>query len=103
MRNNLLALILLVIAAIPCLVLASDDCRLIEYPDHYEAVCEGDATYAPPKQTEDRKPVTVVVVNGERRPPRAAMENAAAARRKLILELRQKDLDTNSPEAGMSR
>src|SRR6185369_8008075 len=106
MKADYLWIMFLVITSAPGFAYAKDDCRLVEYPDHYEAVCEGDAKYVPPQQKEDAKqdikPVTAVVVNGERRPPRAAMENAAAARRKLIRELRQTDLETNAPSTGTS-
>jgi len=78
------------------------ECQLVEYPDHYEAVCVGDAKYVP-QDTGNTKPVTVVVVNGERRPPPAVMEDAIAARKKLILDLRQKDLEMNTPASGMSK
>jgi len=90
------SLLLLIAAAVPCFAYAGTDCKLVEFPDHYEAVCVGDARYVP-QETGNSKPVTVVVTNGERRPPPAVMEDAMAARRKLILELRQKDLETNSP------
>lgn len=30
----------------PCMAFAAKDCRIIEYPDHYEAVCVGDPRYA---------------------------------------------------------
>ena len=32
---------------VPCVVLAATDCRLTEYPDHFEAVCIGEAPQFP--------------------------------------------------------
>jgi hypothetical protein len=90
------SLLLFIAAAVPCIANAGTDCKLVEYPDHYEAVCVGDEKYVP-QETGNSKPVTVVVTNGERRPPPAVMENEMAARRKLILELRQKDLENSAP------
>ena len=75
---------------------------MIEYPDHYEAVCEGDAKYVP-QDMGDSKPVTAIIVNGERRPPPAVMEEAIAARKALILEQRQKDLERNNPPSGTAK
>lgn len=34
------------VAFLPCIAFAAKDCRVIEYPDHYEAVCVGDPKYA---------------------------------------------------------
>src|SRR5690242_17918892 len=31
----------------PYLAFAASDCRVVEYPDHYEAVCTGDASHMP--------------------------------------------------------
>ena len=38
---------------LPCMAFANTDCRVINYPDHYEAVCIGDekAPLAPAQQT----------------------------------------------------
>jgi len=32
---------------LPCSVFAATDCRVIEFPDHYEAVCAGDPGSVP--------------------------------------------------------
>jgi len=96
MIKNVLYISLLFVSLFPGIVYAKTNCRLVEFPDHYEAICEGDEKYIP-RETGYSKPVTVIVTNGERRPPAAVMEDAIAARRKLILDLRQKDLETNSP------
>jgi hypothetical protein len=101
MKAKCLSIIFLVGTVAPCPALAGEDCHLVEYPDHYEAVCTGEARYVP--QTEDKKPVTVIVVNGERRPPASVMENAAASRRKLILDLHRKDQENNAPLTGKSQ
>lgn len=46
-------IISLVMVLLPCTAFAATNCRVIEYPDHYEAVCVGDAqqTYATVQQT----------------------------------------------------
>ena len=36
------ALLLAVIMLMPCATLAATNCRIVEYSDHYEAVCIGD-------------------------------------------------------------
>jgi hypothetical protein len=35
-------IVLLVLLLLPGPALATADCRVIEYPDHYEAICDGD-------------------------------------------------------------
>lgn len=35
-------IILLMMVLLPCTALAASDCRIVEYPDHTEAVCVGD-------------------------------------------------------------
>lgn len=40
-------IISLVMMLFPCTALAGTDCRVIEYPDHYEAVCIGSAEQTP--------------------------------------------------------
>ena len=32
---------------LPCMAIAGTDCRIIEYPDHFEAVCDGDSRQSP--------------------------------------------------------
>jgi hypothetical protein len=44
-------IILLVMVLLPCMAYAADDCRVIEYPDHYDVVCDGDITQTPASQT----------------------------------------------------
>jgi hypothetical protein len=39
-------IILLGIVLVPCVAFATD-CRVVEFPDHYEAVCTGDAPQTP--------------------------------------------------------
>jgi hypothetical protein len=31
------------VVLLPCMAFASTDCRVVEYPDHDEAICSGDA------------------------------------------------------------
>jgi hypothetical protein len=40
-------LILLVMVLLPCTAFAGTDCRVVEYPDHYEAICVGDSEKTP--------------------------------------------------------
>jgi hypothetical protein len=39
-------IILLMLLLLPCTAFASTNCRLVEYPDHYEAICDGSADQA---------------------------------------------------------
>lgn len=45
---------------LPCLVFAVTDCRVVEYPDHFEAVCVGDPKYTPeqPEQADSNPAAT---------------------------------------------
>jgi hypothetical protein len=36
-------IILLGILLTPCMAFATNNCRMVEYPDHYEAICDADA------------------------------------------------------------
>lgn len=40
-------IISLLMVLLPCMAFAATDCRVIEYPDHSEAVCVGDAEQTP--------------------------------------------------------
>ena len=40
-------IISLVMVLLPCTAFAATNCRVIEYPDHYEAVCVGSAEQIP--------------------------------------------------------
>jgi len=51
-------IILLVIVLLPCTTFAATNCRIIEYPDHYEAICVGDAEQTPASyQKTEQKPI----------------------------------------------
>jgi hypothetical protein len=53
MRNKILLLMVL----LPCTAFAGTDCRVVEYADHYEAICDGVAEQAPassPKKPQDQ-------------------------------------------------
>jgi hypothetical protein len=39
-------IILLVLLVLPCMAFASTNCKLVEYKDHYEAICDGSAERA---------------------------------------------------------
>ena len=39
----------IIIALMPSMAVAATDCRIIEYTDHVEAICTGDATAPPPQ------------------------------------------------------
>jgi hypothetical protein len=50
----------LVMLFLPCTAFAGTDCRIVEYPDHYEAICTGNAEQSPasPQRTaQDQSPV----------------------------------------------
>jgi len=40
-------IVLLAMVLLPRMVFAATDCRIVEYPDHYEAVCIGSEKYGP--------------------------------------------------------
>jgi hypothetical protein len=40
-------IISVVMLLLPCQVFAATDCRVVEYPDHYEAVCVGEPRPVP--------------------------------------------------------
>lgn len=96
----------------PGMVIAATDCRVIEYPDHYDAVCVGDEkpgpvqgqtaipTQAPAAQAPSTKQVNtqvtaqteaarVPVTIGQRRPDKALRDAARASRIRLMKEQRQ--------------
>lgn len=100
MRTISITLITLFMVLLAYIASAGTDCRVIEYPDRYEAVCEGDAKYAPPPQTDDTK--QVIVTNGERRPPPSVMAAARANRQRLIMDQRKQDAALNSAASGPS-
>jgi hypothetical protein len=41
--------ILIWITLLPCIAFGATDCRTVEYPDHFEAVCDGETGYVPPQ------------------------------------------------------
>lgn len=43
---------------LPCTAFAATDCRVVEYPDHYEAVCIGDAEQKPASQIAEQEQIT---------------------------------------------
>jgi hypothetical protein len=48
-------IISLMIVLLPCAAFAATDCRFIEYPDHYEAICIGDADKTPASQIAEKE------------------------------------------------
>ncbi|MBJ6725977.1 hypothetical protein [Geomesophilobacter sediminis] len=57
-------LILIVIVLLPGLVGAASDCRVVDFQDHYEAVCDGEAASTPAPQ-----PATVTAAPVPELPP----------------------------------
>jgi hypothetical protein len=50
-------LIFLGMVLFPCMAIAATDCRTVEYPDHTEVTCVGDAAQAPASaQIDGQKP-----------------------------------------------
>jgi hypothetical protein len=53
-------LISLLMLLFPCAALAGTDCRVVEFADHYEAICSGNASQAPATpQRSAQEPITV--------------------------------------------
>jgi hypothetical protein len=51
-------IISLAMVLLPCTTFASTDCRVVEYPDHYEAICNGDSEKTPaPYQRTEQEPI----------------------------------------------
>ncbi len=53
------AFILLGIVLVPYTAFAATNCRVVEYPDHYEAICTGDAPPAAPSPAAPASPASV--------------------------------------------
>jgi hypothetical protein len=101
----------------PCIAFAASDCRVIEYPDRYVAVCDGDpqpatgvrrsgvaeagtgslvaaVTPRPPSSQADDgddEGRTQLRTGRQGRPPAATLEMARGERMRLILEQQKKD------------
>jgi hypothetical protein len=43
-------IILLMMVLLPCTAVAAGNCRVIEYPDHSEAICDGNSGQPPASQ-----------------------------------------------------
>ncbi|ABQ27219.1 hypothetical protein [Geotalea uraniireducens] len=114
-------IVLVAMVLLPRMVFAATDCRVVEYPDHYEAVCVGSEKYgpvqaktavqekAPPQaqtpvqaqeaaqaQTAAKAPspaVQALIAYRERLPNKSLRDAAKASRMRLIQEERQKQLD----------
>ncbi len=76
------------IALMPSVSSAATDCRYVEYPDHYEAVCTGDAVSGGPREKGNE--TFVPVAHGKHRPPGRYMEAERAARQNLMMDSRRK-------------
>lgn len=76
------------IALLPSVSSAATDCRYVEYSDHYEAVCTGDAVSGDPR-VENNKAVGPIA-HGKHRPPGRYMEAERAARLELMMDSRRK-------------
>lgn len=115
-------IVLVAMVLLPRMVFAATDCRVVEYPDHYEAVCVGDEKNGPVQakktavqektaaqtqtpvqahaatqtQTAEKPPppaVQALIAHRERLPSKSLRDAAKASRMRLIQEERQKQLD----------
>lgn len=114
-------IVLVAMVLLPRMVFAATDCRVVEYPDHYEAVCVGSEKYGPVQaktavqekaaaqaqapaqsqeaaqaQTAAKAPspaVQALIAYRERLPNKSLRDAAKASRMRLIQEERQKQLD----------
>jgi hypothetical protein len=84
-------LIALGMLALPCMAFAATDCRVIEYQDHYEAICTGDEKTGPVVNQSTKEPAPSAMQNrtdppNDSRPShmtRTRVEAAINARNKL--------------------
>ncbi|HEX9080363.1 MAG TPA: hypothetical protein VF795_12290 [Desulfuromonadaceae bacterium] len=97
---------------LPSLACAATDCRVVEYPDHYEAICMGDGNSGPvsapvaaPSQPSVSSPPVAAPqgvvpslpqVHRQGRPPRTVTDAARTERNKMILEEQRKNFNTQN-------
>ncbi len=85
----------LVLLLLPTFAWSATDCRLIEYPERYEAICVGDAPPASGKLNigERKNTVSDLSANGSRRGrlEQSTMEKSRAERLATIIAERQKN------------
>jgi len=48
---------------VPCMAFAAPDCRVVEYPDHFEALCSGNPGPAAPQQPAQGQQVAPPAMN----------------------------------------
>jgi hypothetical protein len=72
-------LVAAILILVPCLAFARTDCRAIEHPDHFEAVCLGDEKAVP---AHEQSSVTVTQ-SGPPESPRTSPESAKPGEQKL--------------------
>jgi hypothetical protein len=98
------------LALVPCAVFAATDCRVVEYPDHYEAVCVGteknnpvnlrpvvpakEATTSQGPTLTEAKAAPVPTVIGIHRAPKSVRDAAKSSRARLIKEARRGQADS---------
>ncbi len=95
---------------LPSLAVGATDCRVVEYPDRYEAICNGDArpgsgaaqvagptpSYAQPQPPVAQQNVAAGPAYRQRRLATGDLNALKTERNKLILKERRKDLDTQN-------
>lgn len=71
-------IVLAAIVLLPRMVFATTDCRVVEYPDHYEAVCVGDEKSGPVQAKTAVKEKTAAQTQTPVQAPAAVQEKVAA-------------------------
>ena len=64
---------------LPCTAFASGNCRLIEYPDHYEAICDGSTEQTSESTQKTVEEVAQVPVEIPDVPPEMIVRNGLAS------------------------
>jgi hypothetical protein len=80
MKNGALKIMLAGMMALPHMALA-DDCKVVEYPDHYEAICVGDAQQTVASSTLPEEYLTAIREQAAAAARTAEQEQIAAASR----------------------
>jgi len=71
--------VLLVVLAAPCAASQASDCRVLEYPDHYEAICIGT-----PSGSAAQEKTAQMAVQQQPLPPSAAPREGEAGQVEIV-------------------